>query len=281
MPSSITHEMIAREAQDLLPDDLEQAISLAPDYYFLGAQGPDLFFFYAPLNRREYNLGKTLHRGKLYLWFSALLANLRTRTGEEYNKCLAYALGFCSHLSADVAFHPFVYAYLKKTGAHKRVHQQMENDWDVYFLNKLRSLRAFGYNFPFDTKKIAREGVLFRFVKDAAASLNRTVKKGAFKRALGLFGWYLKHFHRERMQYLRPVGLGRLYPRPTPDSDILEGELFKELTEDKAQSADELFDLAVRESAERICDFCNALMLGTPLNETEFGRHLLTGEPTV
>ena len=280
MPSSITHEMIAREAKDLLPDELQQAVERAPDYYFLGAQGPDLFFFYAPLNKKEYNLGKTLHRGKLYLWFSAMLANLKTRPEKDYDKCLAYALGFCTHLSADVAFHPFVYAYLDKTGAHKRVHQQIENDWDVYFLKKLRDVSAFRYRFPFSPKKIAREGVLFRFVRDCAVSLNRTVKKGAFKRALWMFGWYLKHFHRERLQYLRPVGLKRLYVRKTPDEEILNGALFPELTDGKAQSADELFSFAVRGSAARMCDFCNALEWNASLNETEFSRHLLTGEPT-
>lgn len=280
MPSSITHEMIAREAEKLLPDELQRAIELAPDYFFLGAQGPDLFFFYQPLNKREYNLGKTLHRGRLFVWFSALLESLKSRTGEDFDKCLSYALGFCSHLAADVAFHPFVYAYLNKTGAHKRVHQQMENDWDVYFLNKLTGTSAFGYRFPFDTKKIAREGVLFTFIQDAAAHLGRTVQKGAFQRALSLFGWYLKHFHRRRLQYLRPIGLGRLYPRETPDPEILEGELFPELTAGKAQSADELFDLAVQESAVRICEFADAFYGYTPLSKTEFSRHLLTGEPT-
>ena len=45
MPSSITHALIAREAAERLPEQLQAAIAAAPEAYFLGAQGPDMFFF--------------------------------------------------------------------------------------------------------------------------------------------------------------------------------------------------------------------------------------------
>lgn len=279
MASSITHELIAREAQDLLPEEVRAQTDAAPDYYFLGAQGPDLFFFYRPLRKKEYNLGKTLHRGKLYLWFNALADALKTRTGEAYEKCLAYALGFCSHLSADVAFHPYVYAYLEKHGATKRTHQQMENDWDVYFLRKLRGKTVYGYDFPFNLKKIAREGILYAYVRDAARALNRTVKKGAFRRMLSLFGWYLAHFHKRHGRFLRPFGLSRMYPSKTPLEGVLGGEEFSALTGGK-ETCDELFDGAVSESAARILEFSAAARGEAPLPEETFGRHLLTGQPT-
>ena len=65
MPASITHELIARECLKLLPAPAADAACRAPDYYFLGAQGPDLFFFHAPFRRDLPNLGKSLHRNRL------------------------------------------------------------------------------------------------------------------------------------------------------------------------------------------------------------------------
>ncbi len=278
MPSSITHELIANAAKEKLPQRLQEEIDLAPDYFYLGAQGPDPFFFYKPMCKKEYNLGKTLHRRQLYTWFCALLDGLKTREGEELNKCRAYALGFCTHLEADVAFHPFVYAYLEETGAHKRFHQLMENDWDVVFLKTLRGESAYGYRFPFDCKKIAREGVLFPYLRDAAAKLKRhPMTKGAFKRGLRLYRWYLKHFHRRHFRYLKPFA-PKFYVRDTCDPSELGGENFYRLSGGKAHTAQGLFSLAADNAAMLMQTFLSALETGAPLSREQFGRHLLTGE---
>ncbi len=278
MPSSITHELIAAEAAKKLPEALQSAVSAAPDYYYLGAQGPDVFFFYKPLGRREYNFGKTLHRKQLCEWFSALLGGLKTRTGDDLVKCRAYALGFCTHVEADVAFHPFVYAYLEKTGAHKRFHQQMENDWDVVFLKTLRDMSAYNYKFPFDCKKIAREGVLFPYIAEAAKKLGRRpVTKGAFKRGLRFFAWYQKHFHRRHFRYLKPFA-PRLYLRDECDPSELGGEDFYALSGGKAHTAQELFALAADAAAALMEQFYDAIGSGAPLPREKFGRNLLTGK---
>ena len=66
MPSAITHQLVAEEAEKLLPEGLQHIIERAPDEYFLGCQGPDMFFFYRIGSRSEYNLGKFLHRNRPY-----------------------------------------------------------------------------------------------------------------------------------------------------------------------------------------------------------------------
>ena len=272
MPSGITHELIARSAAALLKKE-ERALCLAaPDYFYLGAQGPDLYFFYKPLEMKK-NLGKVLHRGAVYRWFECLLSALTSRTGTEREKCLAYALGFCTHLEADGEFHPFVYRYLRENSCKKREHQRIENDWDVYFLRTLEGKEVRGYVFPFDLKKLSREGVLYAYLRDAAALFGKKIKKGAFKRMLLLFRWYCLHFHRRHFRYLLPV-FPQLYPRRTPAEDVLGGERFSRLAGEK--SADALFLLAAERSAERMREFLSALD-GTPL-PAAFSRHLLTGE---
>ena len=56
MPSSITHELIAEEAIKRLPEKIRKIVQDSPDEFFLGAQGPDVFFFYRIGCRSEYNL---------------------------------------------------------------------------------------------------------------------------------------------------------------------------------------------------------------------------------
>lgn len=271
MPSSITHELIAKSAAALLNKEERQAISSAPDYFYLGAQGPDLYFFYKPLGMKK-NWGKILHRGAIYRWFEAMLAALSSRTGGEREKCLAYALGFCTHLEADAAFHPFVYKYIKENGLKNKSHQRIENDWDVYFAAVMEETDVRGYRFPFDLKKIAREGVLYAYLRDAADVLGKKIEKGAFRRSLRLFKWYCEHFHRKHFRYLLPF-FPQLYPNQRPNPAVLEGKDYRLAG---AESADALFLLAAKRAADRMKEFLTALG-GAPLPE-EFSKHLLTGE---
>ncbi len=276
MPASITHELIAREALGELPPRIRDAATDAPDYFYLGAQGPDLFFFYRPLSHKSGNFGRFLHRNRVYDWFAAMLDVLPGFAGDDFKKCLAYALGFCSHLAADVVFHPFVYNYLGATDSPRSLHQKIENDWDVYFLRELQGQSVFRHSYPFDLKEIADGGVLFRFVSETAGRIGREINGRAFRRMLALFRRYLTHFH-TRVKLLAPLGLGRFYPDAVPDPAHLGGEKFASYAKGNA-SADELFLRAVQESVERITSFMEAFNADMVLPESLFSRHMLTGE---
>lgn len=279
MPASITHELIAEEATDLLPAGAKKVVSHAFGYYILGAQGPDLFFFYKPLSRRTENLGKRLHRRQVYDFFTALMKALPDFTGEEFEKCLAYALGFCSHLAADVIFHPFVYNYLAQNVTKKHTHQRIENDWDVYFLRELKSRSVIRHEYPFDLKEIAKERALFLFLKDALGSIGIGIKEGAFGRMMKHFGRYLSHFHKGGVRALRPFGLTAFYPNRTPSKEFLSGKDFPRYAEGQGKNADALFLRATEESASCIEAFLEAFNKNLPLSEALFARHLLTGKP--
>ena len=264
MPSSITHELIADEARRFLPKSGQTVIASAPDYYYLGAQGPDILFFYRPFKRGK-NLGKLLHRGEIHGWFSSMLRALKTRRGGEKTKCLAYALGYASHYAADAVFHTFVYNYLR---SHTRrfEHQQMESDWDVYFLTKLRGVFPLPYRFPFDTKKLARAGILAAYMKDCAGGIRQPIDEDAFRRALANYGRYLKFFHGrakggmfsslERILGFR--GVSAFYPRRAPNPYVIDCDGFETLSEGNGKNADELFDRAVSSSAELASAFLYA-----------------------
>lgn len=278
MPASITHELIAEEATDLLPAGAKEAISHAYDYYILGAQGPDLFFFYKPLSGKAENLGRRLHRRQVYEFFTALTKALPDFTGEAFEKCLAYCLGFCSHLAADVIFHPFVYNYLAQNETEKHAHQRIENDWDVYFLRELKSRSAIRHEYPFDLKKIAREKVLYPFLADAFKSMGISIGEGAFGRMMKNFRRYLTHFHRGGVRLLRPFGLAAFYPERTPSKEFLCGKDFARYAEGQGRNADALFLRATEESTACIEAFLEAFNGNLPLSRALFSRDLLTGK---
>lgn len=281
MPSAVTHELIATETKRRLNAALRSDLDFAPDYYYLGAQGGDLLFFYRPFSKKEQNMGKFFHRKRVYALFCAFRKILNSFEGDDLKKARAYCLGYISHYSTDVAFHPFVYRYLALDPDKNFLHQEIENDWDVYFARTMSDKEAQNYEFSFSLKRIRKEGVLYRLLSAVAKETGRKpLKKAAFRRALNLFGLYLKHVHKncyKRHRTLQKLPLcktfSRLYPKETPDPNLIRGEIFEQCA-DGATSADELFERAVTDGERRIRLFSE----GSPLPREEFNRHLLTGD---
>ncbi len=280
MPASITHELVACEAADLLPKNARELVFAAPDYYYLGAQGPDLFFFYKPLSSEESNLGSFLHRTRIKAWFSALLCSLEGFTGTQFERSLSYALGFCTHLSADAVFHPFIYRFLRNMDCPRLTHQEIENDWDVYFLDKLRGKRADRHLSPFDLGQIAADGVLYRYLSQAASKIGRELSPVPFRRMCRHFSLYLRHIHSSHPKVLRLFGAGKLYPRSSPDPAYLRGKNFLSFSGGRASDADGLFALAAEQSADRISAFLEAFNTDMVLPDELFSVHMLTGDRT-
>ena len=291
MPSSITHFLIADEAQKRLPQPLQGIISAAPEMYFLGAQGPDMFFFAKKANKQEGNFGKFLHRNAVYELFCAFLHVLPTLGEEERAAATAYCFGYVTHCCADVAFHPFVYRYLEQNALHKREHQRMENDWDVYFARKLRGMEAERY--PYPDIGTCKNAALLTLWEKASAALGRTpVSRAMLFGGIDNFAAYLAFFHKKcyaanrhwrRFDRLFHIhGLSCFYPAKEPDSAILSGEAFERAANADGSlppvtSADGLFERAVSESAYKILLFSDALG-GAQLPKEQFDRHLLTGK---
>lgn len=284
MPSSITHELIAETAAKQLPTTL-RVTSEHPDYFFLGAQGPDLFFFYRYLQRKEPNFGKFLHRHRPLECFEYFLRKVK----DGNDRMNAYISGYISHYCADVTFHPFVYAYLKRTRAEKLEHQQMESDWDVYFLRKKRGREVECYDFPFSGKRIAREGILYNLFAPLCLYLEREpLDEDKLASALKSFEMYLNFFHGECYEtsesWLRvekffraKSTLSRLFPRRIPDADYLYGDYFTELA-DGVKNVDELFDRAVTETVRLTTVFFDCAEKDLPLPKEDFSKHFLTGK---
>ena len=287
MPSSITHQLIAQEAASRLPQAIRTAADADEAAFFLGAQGPDPFFF-APASREGVNFGKFMHRNRVYEIFTAFLHYLKNAQPQVADAGLAYCLGYVSHYCADVAFHPFVYRYLEQNGLKAREHQRIENDWDVYFCRKLCGREAEHYPFP---PVAALEDEIKPLWKFTSAELGKFLPHGTMKSALIGFEKYLHFFHKkcyasqrrwarfDRFFHIR--ALSCMYPAREPNPAVLQGKAFERAAVAEgmppARSADALFERAVSTSAYRMLLFWDALY-GAPLPREEFDRNLLTGE---
>jgi len=299
MPSSITHQLVAEETKKRLPEQLKKIVDAAPDEYYFGSQGPDFLFFYRIGSKKEYNLGKFLHRYRVFDVFGLFLraaaqdptdGRVPHFTEEERIQVLAYCLGYITHYATDGTFHPFVYRYMEKTKAPRFVHQQIENDWDVYFLRRLKNTEADKVQWDFSLEKIASHKTAARLYRFLASSLDREpVKLNRFNGGLKNFARYLRFFHkkcygkqhrwvrREKFFRTNPL-LSALYPRRTPSEDILRSEDYGELSLGRGNDADALFNRSVEESVRLSLLFYSALGNGEALLREDFGRGLLTGE---
>ena len=276
MPASITHYLIAKTAERELPPELWTAVKVAPDYFFAGSQGPDIFFFYRPLRQ---NLGKYLHRNKIYELFEGFLHAVRARAGQARTYTLSYTLGYISHYCTDVTFHPCVYAYLSEKQVHKSEHQRMENDWDVYFARKYLGVEAERFPFPYSAGKFIRENILSSFLADALFYCGISLSASELKSALRAYGRYLSFFHGKCYAHGRLVyakNFSSLFPRKNPNERYLHGEEFERLS--GAKNADELFLAASEESYALMQIFSDCLTKNEELPREKFSKHFLTGK---
>ena len=291
MPSCITHQLIAEEVEPRLPEEAAKAVQAAPDYYEIGAQGPDLFFFYRVFSGKKKNFGRILHRERAYAFFQTCQELLRGDYFKESakQKALAYVCGYISHYCADVAFHPFIYAYLEKYGDDGFLHQKIENDWDVYFLRRKRQREAEDYEFPFSVNKLVSDGVLFVLFSFLFARIQETViSEKSFHAMLKLVGRYLHFLHgkcyssqsgwkKVESFFRAKPRLSRLFLAKDPEEKFLHGDHFSGLSGKKAESADELFALAAEESANLTAVFCDCLQTGKPLPKELFNLNFYDG----
>lgn len=284
MPSCITHQLIAEEAKSGFPQEVREAAENHKDYFFSGTQGPDALFFIKPLSKKEMNLGRYLHRKDVYAVFRFFQLYLN-ELEEAREQITAYVAGFICHYCADLAFHPFVYSYLETHETRGMTHQLIESDWDVYFAKKQKKSAA-GWEFTFSAEKLNCEGALYLLYEALSVRLARSpLSRRMFERGLKNFERYLRFFHTktwakfwaraEQILHLTPR-LSCLYPRERPDGAFLYGEDFHTLARERGRTADDLFHVAVSDSARLNRIFFSA----DPLPLSEFSKSFLTAEET-
>ncbi len=112
MPDVLTHILFAESVKDLIDDsNVRQFIEDNEKLYNLGAQGPDILFYYKPWNPFGGSIreaGQKMHHTATAKFFRDAISSLNTMTGSDYESMLVYILGFLCHYFCDKSAHPYV-----------------------------------------------------------------------------------------------------------------------------------------------------------------------------
>lgn len=145
MPAATTHYEFAKEVYNLLPNEDRQLITNKPMYY-VGAQGPDLLFFYkfSVLPGNICGVGNEMHKTKI----SAVINYFIKEAKNDPDIC-SYLCGYLCHYALDSLVHPLVNSYAdtesRATGRFaSEVHFRIESEYDNFILNRLgRSYKSY------------------------------------------------------------------------------------------------------------------------------------------
>jgi len=161
MPSFLTHCLFAEDALKLIEEDtIRQEIKNRMALYYLGAQGPDIFFYYKAKPWVKYDgiekLGHLMHDNKTadFLLSSFEYIRKKKNTGNSGKFCtyldlMAYMAGYLCHFALDQAAHPLIHYWAgidtlrnKKTHRYHNYHKLLESIIDVYMLDLKKSTPA-------------------------------------------------------------------------------------------------------------------------------------------
>lgn len=145
MPGLITHLICSHHISNEVDEDLKKIIKKYPASYYLGSQGPDIFFYYIPgfLNKETLNLGLLLHKNKTQDYIMSLMDNAKTMNEEQKEIALSYIAGYLTHYGLDAKTHPYIYynSGFKQKGnfyksiRHSLYHRKLETAIDTLLLS--------------------------------------------------------------------------------------------------------------------------------------------------
>lgn len=152
MPDVLTHILFAESVKDLIEDsNIRQFMDENEKLYNLGAQGPDILFYYKPWNPFGGSIrvtGHKMHVTETAKFFKDAVILLNTLTGSEYEALLVYLLGFLSHYYCDKSAHPYVNSMIEsgcytQDGDRKKLsHYEIEATIDTRLWNEEKRITA-------------------------------------------------------------------------------------------------------------------------------------------
>ncbi|MCC8023346.1 MAG: zinc dependent phospholipase C family protein, partial [Clostridiales bacterium] len=155
MPAFSTHYLFAREVIPGLGGAFSD-LHLNEDAFYVGTQGPDIFFFHRILpvqpGTRRRQVGSVLHRTRPAWIMDAMVDYVRQT--QERDVALSYLLGFLAHYALDRVAHPYVYGLQDRLQARNphlagfTIHNIIEFSLDNVMLNRLLGVEV---PYQFDT----------------------------------------------------------------------------------------------------------------------------------
>ncbi len=129
MSSLVTHYFFAERLLPTLPEKAREIIVAYPEHYYLGAQGPDMFFYY--LVSKKHEIGAKIHSMPLMDFIEKNADWIRR--GPVLSPAWAYFFGFLTHFSLDMTVHPYIDRVEEKISID---HVTLERDFDRVILEE-------------------------------------------------------------------------------------------------------------------------------------------------
>jgi hypothetical protein len=109
MPGMITHYLCAEAVLPALPGQAREIIAGSRGLYQVGAQGPDIFFYYPPGFLTMGGIGSLMHKGGVSAFMAEAAAIIKAVDGNRKAAVLSYIAGYITHYCLDRAAHPYIY----------------------------------------------------------------------------------------------------------------------------------------------------------------------------
>ena len=149
MPGFLSHYIAGQAVLNSSQSHIQDIIKQAEKLYNIGAQGPDIFFYYLPgiIRKRSRDIGGQMHKNDLGL-FIARLAHMAKKSNNQ--TVFAYTAGLIMHYVMDVHAHPYVYAsvYNKNSSSIKNSadHRVFETAIDIALLKLVSDKKPADYS---------------------------------------------------------------------------------------------------------------------------------------
>lgn len=137
MPDFWSHRLAAEKTYEALSKQtplMRTWTYTTLQFYYLGAQGPDCFYYINktnPLTKEKYKkIGNHLHEHQIALTLKSMLSYAINNPSEQ---TFAYILGYVSHYFTDVYCHPFICTWGPTAASHKIVELELDalTMWDI------------------------------------------------------------------------------------------------------------------------------------------------------
>nr|WP_312576097.1 zinc dependent phospholipase C family protein [Sedimentibacter sp.] len=131
MPATYAHYTFGQQVLNQLDGELKRIVSNNLDLFHIGLHGPDILFYYKPLNSNTINkAGHELHRLSAKIFFEKSKNIINTCNNSE-GAC-AYIIGYICHFMLDSECHP----YIRKHESDKLTHSEIETEFERMLMEK-------------------------------------------------------------------------------------------------------------------------------------------------
>lgn len=132
MPSTYAHYRMGQEVKNNLSEKEKKIIEAYPDLFLIGLHGPDILFYYKPLNNNPINqIGYKMHERPGREFFEKAAKIIIQNSGNA--AYLSYVYGFICHFALDVSCHGYIDEKIAASGIS---HAEIEVEFDRMLMLK-------------------------------------------------------------------------------------------------------------------------------------------------